>query len=327
MILLNRTEVRRLLTLRDCIGSVEEAFAAHAHGDSLPPVLSHVEAPGGEFHLKAGGLRLGGRTYFVLKANGGFFANPKRFNLPAIQGLVLLSDAKNGSPLAVMDSGEITALRTGASTAVAAKYLARPESSVITICGCGRQGRIQLRALREVLPIKRAFAWTRNHASASAFAAEMSAELKIEVAPIVQLGQAALQSDVIVTCTPANEPFLFKAMIRPGTFIAAVGADSPTKQELDPALVAASGVMPDLLEQAAEVGEWHHAIVAGLVKKDQIRGELSEVIVGKKPGRLNPEEITIFDSTGTALQDAAAAIAVYLRAQKEEYGLSVDLAK
>src|SRR5262249_17372174 len=145
MLLLSRSEIASLLDLPDYIQVVEDVFLRHAQGRAFEPALAHVDADGGEFHIKAGGLE-GDPPYFALKVNGGFFENQERFGLPNIQGLIVLSRADNGAPLAAMDSIEITIQRTGAVTAVAARYLARPDSRVCTICGCGNQGRIQIRA-------------------------------------------------------------------------------------------------------------------------------------------------------------------------------------
>lgn len=311
VLLLDRATVSSLLTLDDCIAAVEAAFLAHAEGRSLAPELMHVAADGGEFHIKAGGLR-GPRTYFACKINGGFFGNEANFGLPSIVGLILLSDASNGSPLAVMESGCVTRLRTGAATAVAAKYLARPDSRTVTICGAGIQGEIQLRSLTRVLPVERAFVWTRS--GAEDFVQRMSQELQLDLRASPDLGQAANQSDVIVTCTPAIRWFLGRQHVRPGAFVAAVGADSPDKQELEPQLLAEASVVCDLTAQCAHVGDLHHAIAAGLMKTGQVRGELSAVIAGKAPKRVHDDEIIIFDSTGTALQDAAAAATVYEKA-------------
>jgi alanine dehydrogenase len=320
MLLLNRSEVASLLSFPEYMAAVGKAFRLHAEGAALEPALAHVDAGEGEFHIKAGGLR-GSTPYFAIKVNGGFFQNRAKFGLPNIQGLIALSRADNGVPLAVMDSIEITLQRTGAATAIAAKYLARPESQVCTVCGCGTQGRIQLRALRHVLPLKKVFAWSRTAERADAFAAEMTRELDIEVTPAPSLRDALQVSDVCVTCTPGRSPFLRREDVPPGLFIAAVGSDSPDKQELDARLLAKSKVVADLRGQAAAVGETHHAIAAGLMRPDQIYAELGELIAGKHPGRVKPEEIIIFDSTGTALQDVAAAAAVYERAIQAAVGL------
>ena len=313
-LLLDRPTVAALLSLDDCIAAVENAFAAHARGETLGSGLLHGDGLGGEFHLKAGGLR-GARPVYACKINGGFFQNRARLGLPNIQGLILLYDATNGVPLAVMESATVTILRTGAATAVAAKYLARPDSATATICGAGTQGAVQLRSLARVLPkLKTVHAWSRDPARAAAFAAQMSAELALEVRAAADLGAATRASEVIVTCTPAKQAFLDRAHVSPGAFIAAVGADSPDKSEIAPTLTAAASVVCDLTEQCAHVGDLHHAIAAGLMTAAQVRGELGAVIACAAPRRTSPEEIILFDSTGTALQDAAAALAVYERA-------------
>src|SRR5207253_1553298 len=147
-----------------------------------------------------------------------FPENPERNGLPTIQGVIVLCDASNGSPLAVMDSIEITILRTGAATAVAAKYLARANSSVITICGCGNQGRVQLRAITSVLPVAGAYAFDRDADAAASFARDMSAELGIDVKSAADVGSAIRNSDVCVTCTPSKTFFVTRDMVKPGTF-------------------------------------------------------------------------------------------------------------
>lgn len=320
MLLLSRAEISKLMNFADYVRVVEGAFRLHADGCALEPALAHVEAEGGEFHIKAGGLK-GEPPYFALKVNGGFFQNRARFQLPNIQGLIVLSRADNGVPLAAMDSIEVTIQRTGAATAVAAKYLARSDSQVCMVCGCGAQGRVQLRALCYALPIRRALAWSRQEQRARTFAEEMSKELGIAVEAVTDLGAAACQSDVVVTGTPARGAFFMKEYARPGMFIAAVGADSPDKQEIDPHLLACARIVADLRGQAVKVGDTHHAIEKGLIRADAIHAELGEIITGRQPGRQSSDEIFVFDSTGTALQDVAAASAVYERAMAAKVGL------
>ncbi len=313
MLLLSRSDVSSLLKFADYVKIVEDAFRVHAEGGAFEPALSHVDADEGEFHIKAGGLR-GSPPYFALKVNGGFFQNRTRFGLPNIQGLIVLSRADNGVPLAAMDSIEITMQRTGAATAVAAQYLARPDSRVCTVCGCGTQGRVQLRALCHALPVEQAFAWSRQYERAQVFAGEMTEELGIPVTPTTDLAAALRQSDACVTCTPARAPFLWREYVPPGMFIAAVGADSPDKQELDPQLLACVKIVADLRGQAVDVGETHHAVARGLLDPRQIHAELGEIVAGTRPGRTCAKEVIVFDSTGTAIQDVAAAAAIYERA-------------
>jgi alanine dehydrogenase len=322
-ILLTRSEVESVCDLDECIAAVENAFRLRGEGHARPPgVLSFPYARGG-FHIKSAGLDLS-RAYFAVKINGNFTENPQRHSLPAIQGVIVLCDAENGSPLALLDSIAITIARTGAATAVAAKYLARPESRVATICGCGNQGRVQLRALLKVCPIEHVYAYDTDRSRAVHFADELRS-LPLEIAPVRNLSESLRASDVIVTCTPSREAFVRLEDVAPGTFVAAVGADSPEKQELDPRLLAASKIVADIPEQCAEIGELHHGVASGLVRLESVHAELADVVTGSKPGRESPSEIVVFDSTGTALQDVAAAALVYERARLTGVGTECRL--
>ena len=325
-LLLTRGDVSELLDMDACIAAVEEAFRLEGEGHSpRAGVLGFPMASGG-FHIKAAALELG-RPYFAAKVNGNFAGNRERFGLPAIQGVVVLCDAESGSLLALIDSMEITSLRTAAATAVAAKSLARPDSRVAAICGCGRQGRAQLAALGRVLPLHKAFAYDADPTTAESFAREMQALLGIEVVAVRGPAAALASCDVCVTCTPSRHPFLRREDVPAGVFVAAVGADAPEKQELDPELVASSRLVVDVLEQCATIGELHHAIDAGRLTRPDVYAELSEIVAGYKPGRQTSEEIVVFDSTGTALEDVAAAAAVYENATAAGRGLRFDFGR
>ncbi len=154
----------------------------------------------------------------------------------------------------------------------------------------------------------------------------MSEALGFPVEAGAELSAAARRSDVVVTCTPSRSPLLFAADVRPGSFVAAVGADSPDKQELHPGVLAAGRVVVDVLAQCAEMGDLHHALAAGVLARADVHAELADVVAGRKPGRVGPDETFVFDSTGTALEDVAAAAAVYRTATARGRGLSVDLA-
>ncbi|HEX9478340.1 MAG TPA: ornithine cyclodeaminase family protein [Methylomirabilota bacterium] len=324
-LLLTRGEVVELLTLDECIAAVEAGFRRQAEGGAVGPGVLGLPVPDGGFHIKAAGLRLA-RFYVAAKINANFPDNMARRGLPTIQGVVVLSDGETGLPLALIDSMEITALRTGAATAVAARYLARPEAHVATIVGCGRQGRIQLAALARVRPLERVHAVDADPGLAARFAREMSAQLGLDVRPAASAAEAAPGSDIFVTCTPSRRPLLHRVDVRPGAFVAAVGADNEHKQELEPALMAAATIVVDSLEQCAAIGDLHHALASGAVSIGQVHAELSEVVAGRKPGRRSAEEITIFDSSGVAIEDVAAAAAVYEKAVAAGRGVTVDLA-
>jgi ornithine cyclodeaminase/alanine dehydrogenase len=324
-LLLSRRETAELMQFEDYLGAVEDAFRLHAEGKVIETGLLHADAREGEYHIKTGGLYLE-RPFFGVKANGGFFRNPERGTLPAIQGIIYLSDAATGYPLAIMDSVEITRQRTAAASALAAKHLARSDSSVITICGAGAQARQHWRAMAQLFPLKRGFVFSRNEARRASFAAEMSTELAFPIEPARELGVAARQSDIILTCTTSRAAFLQPEMVAPGAFVGAVGADSPHKQELAPELLARGKVVVDLLEQCATVGELHHAIDAGLMTREHVHADMGEIVAGKKPGRGNRDDIFIFDSTGTALQDVAAGARVYGKAIAAGKGTLFDFA-
>lgn len=306
--------------------AVEHAFNLYGEGKTQPPGILGVHAHDGGFHIKAGVMDLD-RSYFAAKINANFPGNPKRVGLPTIQGVVVLCDAENGYPLALMDSIEITIQRTGAATGVAAKYLARSNSKRATICGCGNQGRISLKALTEVLPIEKVWAYDVDQEAVQQFADELAEGLSIDIEPVSDLRTAVRQSDICVTCTPSQQYFVKEDFVAPGTFIAAVGADNSDKQELEPALLSRSKVVVDLLEQCATIGELHHAIDAGALTRDEVYGELGEVIAGSKLGRTSADEIIIFDSTGMALQDVVTAVEVYEKAVSEGVGKVINFAQ
>ncbi|MEO8145461.1 MAG: ornithine cyclodeaminase family protein [Betaproteobacteria bacterium] len=312
-LLLSRGDVERLLTPDACIAAVEDAFRQLALGQVPPPGILGMHSGDGGFHVKAGFLALD-RPYFAAKLNANFPQNAIRNGLPTIQGAVILSDAGNGAPLAIMDSISITALRTAAATAVAAKYLAREECGTALICGCGGQAAAQLRALLRVRRPRQVLAYDQAAAKAAAFAISLGKELAIPIVAAPNLAEAVGQSDLVVTCTTAQRFFVTRKMVRPGTFIAAVGADSESKQEIDPDLMAQATVVTDLTEQACRIGDLHHAIAAGTMTPGDVHAELGEVVSGRKQGRMSTDEIVVFDSTGTGLQDVAAAIATYRHA-------------
>jgi len=224
-----------------------------------------------------------------------------------------------------MDSIEITLLRTAAASAVAAKYLARDDAHVMTMIGCGAQALPHARAMAEVRKLERIWAFDIDAAHASSFAAEAAAALGIPVAVTSDFRSAARSSDIVVTCTPSRTPFLGVGDVAAGAFVAAVGADNDDKQELSPELLAASAVVADVLDQCAEIGELHHALESGVMTREDVRTDLAGLVSGAAVRR-SPEECAIFDSTGTALQDVAAAAIAFERSCERGIGLELSLA-
>jgi alanine dehydrogenase len=323
ILVLTPQEIRSLLSLDECIAAVEEAFRLYGEGKAPGPGVLSMHTKEGGFHIKAGMLDLS-RKYFAAKINGNFPDNGARFGLPTIQGVIVLSDAENGMPLAIMDSRDVTSLRTAAATAVAAKYLARADSSTVTVCGCGQQGRVQLKAVACVRQLHNVFAYDTFPGRARDFAQQLSSELSVAVTAVTDLPAAVRQSDMCVTCTPSRQALLGPEDVRPGTFVAAVGADSPLKQELHPQLMATAKIVCDVLEQCAVMGDLHHALTAGAVRREDVRAELGEVVAGKKRGRESDAEIIVFDSTGMALQDVAAAAILFEKANRQGAGMRLN---
>ena len=324
VLFLNSQDVQNLLSLDQCIGAVEEAFQMHGKRKAASQAVISMHTHGGGFHVKAGLLELDD-SYFAAKINGNFTDNCA-IGLPTIQGIVVLCNATNGTPLAILDSREITSIRTAAATAVAAKYLVRNDARVVTVCGCGVQGRVQLRGLSRVCRFEKVFAYDKDFAQASRFASELTTSLAIEVIAVTQLSPAVRQSDVCVTCTTSRKPVLLSEDVAPGTFIAAVGADNPGKQELDPWLFLKSKIVCDVMEQCAEMGDLYHALDKAVVCKSDVHAELGEIVAGLKTGRESSTEVIVFDSTGMALQDVAAAACLYTQAKQRGAGVELDFA-
>jgi ornithine cyclodeaminase/alanine dehydrogenase-like protein (mu-crystallin family) len=301
-LLISRRELASLMDLDAYYRAVESAFRAHAEGRATVPMPLHIAVEGGGFHAKGAFIDAGPEERFAaVKVNSNFPGQPAR-GLPTIQGAVLLYDAQDGRLLAILDSAEITSKRTAAAGAVAgappgAARLEDDRHLRMRRAGpraaCGHRPRVADRAGVGV---------GRDFAAAERFAKEMSKSLRFEVTAVREIADA----DVIVTATSAREPFL--RTVSPGTFIAAIGADNPHKSEIHPDLMATAKVVTDLTSQAIAMGDLHHA--PGVA----VHAELGEILAGRKPGRESDAEIIVFDSTGVAIQDVAAAACAYQRA-------------
>lgn len=319
-LLLNKLDIRKVITLNEAIEAVEGVFLAYANGEIQLCPLIHADVDIGEFHIKAGGYKNGFSNYFTTKINGGFFSNICKHNLPNILGLIVLNSIENGFPLAVLESSTITAMRTAAATGVAIKYLADPQSTIATICGCGNQAYWQLQALKEIIPsIEKVFIFSQDLEKSRLFAKKMSEKLQIELLPINNLQSALNLSQICITCTPSKKYIIEKDMLPDNIFIAAVGADSPDKQEIDPLIFENAKIVADVKEQSATVGDAHHALKLNIINQDKII-ELGEVISRGICQEAGHRGITIFDSTGTAMQDTALASIAYCKALEGSIG-------
>lgn len=307
-------EIEKILTMELAIPAVEQAFAAHGRGEAVmpPKVYLPLDKFGGDFRAMPSLLGDAAGVKWVNMHP----ENPKRFKLPSVMGVYILSDPETAFPLAVMDGTRLTAFRTGAAAAVASKRLAAKSPATIGLIGCGVQARALLAAHRAVYGALRAIVADISAESAAKFAKEAGGF----VGSMDQAGSC----DIICTSTPARSPVLFRSYVGISTHINAMGADAPGKQELDPRILQDAVVVVDDLAQATESGEVNVPIHSGAYSRDKIHGTLGEIVAGKKPGRTGTE-ITVFDSTGLAIQDLALARVVFDEARKRGMGVEVDL--
>ena len=312
VLILGRREVQELLTMPAALEAVERAFQMQAEGKAVMPPKLYLDMPSGQGDFRAMPAYIDGAA--GVKWVSVYPDNHNR-NLPTVLATILLCDADTGCPLAIMDGTYITEVRTGAAGGVAVKYLARRDSSVIGMVGAGVQAEAQLRAISEVLPkIEEVRVFDLHKVASRKYAAKMGTELKVNIYP-VEAVEAATEADIVVTTTPSRKPVVSEQCVRPGTHINAIGADARGKQELESGLLAGAKVVVDDVEQACHSGEINVPLAAGLIKAGEIYGTLGEVITEKKKGRENNEEITVFDSTGLAIQDIICAKLVYEKAR------------
>lgn len=301
--------LRRLLPPEVAIAALEAALASAGAAAAAGHAALSCDVDGGVFHVKTTSFA-GPRDVYVAKINANFPGNPAR-GLPTIQGVAALFDARDGRLLALADSPALTALRTGAATAVAARRLARPEASRLLVVGAGRQATAQVACLAAVLPLAEVWIHDLDRARAALVARAVAGELGLAAIEVGAIAEVSRRADVVVTCTTARSPVLHSDQVAPGTFVAAVGSDHPTKQEIEPALVARARCFVDSLEQTSTSGELHHALAAGVMAPEDVAGRLDELVTGAVAGRRTDDEVTLFDSTGIALEDAAALLATF----------------
>jgi alanine dehydrogenase len=278
------------------VDAVREAFLAHARGEWLMPSKVYVEAPpDGDF--RAMPARGGG--YAVLKWVTSFPRNPER-GLPTVAGIVLLSDASDGRLLAAMEAGAVTALRTGAAAVLAAETLAA-DGGPAAVIGCGVNGRAVARTF--VARGRDVVLWDADHERAAAVAAELG----VQAAPS---REAALAADVVATVTPGREILFPPGSLRPGQHVSLMGADGPGKAEIAVHELLRARIVVDEWEQASHNGDIGRAVDGGVLGRENVV-QLGDVLSGERPGRRAEDDITVFDSTGLAVQDLAVAITIF----------------
>jgi alanine dehydrogenase len=322
MLILSEQDARALVGVEDAIAAVEQTFLAMAQGQARNyPVVREVLG----YQDAVFGVKTGADTaapLLGLKA-GGYWPHNAARGLTNHQSATVLFDPDTGRAKAVVSANYLTGVRTGAASAIATRYLSRPDSSVLAIVGTGVQAVYQLKATLAVRPIRRVRAWNPSPGKLRDFG-RIVEELGLAFEPQPGPREAVAEADVVITVTPSQRPVIEHGWLRPGTHVSAMGADTKGKQELAAALVAAAAVVVDEPAQAVSIGECQHAFAAGLITLSDLRGTLGEVIAGRCQGRRSDSEITLFDGTGVALQDLAVADLAVRLASARGVGVTVE---
>ncbi len=323
-ILLNQSQVKELTTMKEIIENVETAYKFHAERKVQMPPKEYI------FYKKfRGDLRI--MPCFVRGLNESGVKNvnvhpdnPRKHSLPTVMAMIELVDPKTGFPVSVMDGTWITDMRTGAAAGVATKYLARDNSEILGLVGAGVQAATGLEAITEVMDIKEVRVSCRTCETRDIFAQKASEKYGIDVKAVDTIKEAVQGADVLLTTTPAREPVVKSKWVSPGTHINAMGADAPGKQELDSHILQKSKIVIDCWDQASHSGEINIPVQEGIVRQSDIHGKIGDVIIGSIPGRTSDEEITVFDSTGLAVQDIVTAWNVYEKALQKGIGQKMN---
>ena len=326
-LLLSKKDVESVLTMEDCITAVEAAFRELAQAHVIMPQRAAIKVADGN------GLFLGMPAYIGgdmnalgVKVVTVYPDNPSKHDLPTVLGTLLLCDPATGKASAIMDAGFLTAVRTGAASGVATRYLANEDAKICTVFGAGVQARKQLEAVHIVRPLEKVHVIDVREDAAKAFAQDMGADLGIPVTATTDAEAAVREADIVVTASSSHDPVFDGDWLQPGTHINNVGSHSPDARELDTTTVKRSKFVADLREaNLAEAGDILIPIREGAVTEEHIHASLGEIILGTRPGRESPEEITVFKSCGLAIQDVSTALAVYSAAREKGVGTNVDL--
>jgi alanine dehydrogenase len=327
VLLLSEREITELLSIDEVMEVVEKAFKEKALGYVQMPPKVYLNFSRYNGDIRAMPAYLERLDIAAVKVVNSHPENPKNFCMPTVSATMLLLDPKNGSLLSIMGGNNITAIRTAAAGGIAAKYLAKRDSRTAGFVGCGVQARAQLLALLTVFPnLEEIRACDVSYSAAESFASY--AENKAAQARIVVVeneAAAVKEADIVITTTPSKKPLIFESMVSEGTHFNCIGADAPLKEELDPAILKKAKIVVDDWEQASHSGEINVPFSKGILSQEDVWAELGDIAAGTKKGRTSNEEITVFDSTGLAIQDAATIELVYKKATSRKIGCFIEI--
>lgn len=314
-LLLDKQAVNSLLNMKEVLTTLEQAFKTWGEGKGSMPPKAYLIVENGDFRAMPASLP----GHAGMKWVNAHPAN-RSHNLPSVMAVLIYNDPETGYPLAIMDATNITAYRTGAAAAIASKYLARPESKSLGIIGAGTQAHTQIAAHMELFKLNSINTFDISSDSVNKLATDLP-EYPVKLCTI----QEASASDILCTLTPSRSPVVMGEWISPGTHINAVGADAAGKEELDPQILKRAMVVADDIRQSSAGGEINVPIQKGLYSINDIHGTLADLVLGKIPGRADAQAITVFDSTGIAIEDIAVAGLIYEKARQSGDYPAIDL--
>jgi len=305
--IIKKPEIEKIFNMGDYLRAIEKAFQLYGEGKVQMPPKVYLSFDKGDLRCMPAYLP-------SMKAAGikNVNSHPDNKELPAVMATITLIDPDTGFPLAIMDGTHITNMRTAAAAAIAVKYLAREDAKIAGFVGAGVQAKTQLEALLLIRPrIAKINVYDPNETNRKSFAEDAKSKYGLPVDYAASVKDAVEDADIVITTTPVRIPIVKAQYIRPGTHINAIGADAPGKQEIDPAILQHARIVIDNWDQASHGGEINVPLAQGLITRQDIYADLGEIITGQKPGRDSADQITVFDSTGLAIQDISAASEIF----------------
>lgn len=318
---LNGDDVEEVLEMGEVIESVESAFRFYGLDRVQMPSKSYLYFDKYNGDLRAMPAYISDTDEAGVKIVNSHPQNPSK-GLPTVLAIYVLNDPATGKPLAMMNATYLTDIRTGAGSAIAAKYLARKDSRVLGIVGCGRQSRTQVMAINELFGLQEVLITDKRGEQCDTFIKEMEKRIDADIRRVDL--EEACRADIITTTTPVKEPIIKSKWIEEGTHINAVGADAPGKQELEADILNRARILVDSSEQAYHSGEINVPLSKGEISRGDVYAELGEIVAGKRPSREENEEVTVFDSTGMAVQDVAVAALAYRKSVENDMGTRLE---
>jgi alanine dehydrogenase len=321
-LILSRTDMMGLVTPAEYVSCVEQAYRMHGVGRYYMDPKGHIvlDRYPGEWEAMPSYIEepeAAACKWVSIRER-----NREKYDLPTVFSILIYTHPETGFPLAICDGSYHTVMRTGAAAAVSAKWMARTDSKKLAIVGAGHMAEGVLATCNEIFPWEDVRVWSRSQKTIDAFVATQQVKYQsFRIRGLRDLEETVRGADVVVTVTPAREPLVEDEWIAPGTHIAALGADKGGDQELDPKILQRARIFVDDIRQCRTDGEINVPLARGLIKEENIAGEIGEIIAGKKEGRRSPDEVTLFDSTGIALQDSATVPLEYERARASGVGV------